>query len=103
MNHGVDGGSLAGMLKAHIGLECIQNGFYNKTLGQHEFIKQRHEIIFHGLTNAGNQMQAALPQGFKQVLSDITFISIDFSLKMHGDSVEYGTVRCVARSYFESH
>src|SRR4051795_12004506 len=58
------------MLKAHLRLEGIEDGFDNEALAQHDLVSHGHQVVPHIPADTGNEVQAALPECLEQVLTE---------------------------------
>lgn len=67
------------MLKAHLRLEGIKDGFDDEALAQHELVGHRHQRVAHVAPDGGDQMQAALPEFAEQLVADIAFVSVNLA------------------------
>jgi len=54
------------MLKPDFGLEGIEDSLDDEALVQHELVSQRHQMVPHVAPDAGDQMQAPLPEFVEQ-------------------------------------
>src|SRR3954471_10293786 len=50
------------MLKPHVALEDIEHGLDDEALAQHDLVAQKHQMVAHIPPDAGDQVQAALPE-----------------------------------------
>ena len=73
------------MLKPHLALEDIEHGLDDEALAPHELVGQRHQVVAHVAPDAGDQVQAALPEFAEQFAADIALISIKLASEVLGD------------------
>ncbi len=66
MNEGIGWGPVSRVFQTHAGFEFIEQGFDDESFAQHDLVEERQQIVFHVAANAGDQMQAALPQALKK-------------------------------------
>ena len=88
------------MLKAHLRLEGIKDGFDDEALAQHDLVSQGHQIVSHVPADTSNEVQAALPECPEQVLTDIAFVGVELARQMPGDLIQHGAVGDVAGVIF---
>jgi hypothetical protein len=91
------------MLKAHLRLEGIKDGFDDEALAQHDLVSQGHQLVPHVPADTSDEVQAALPECFEQVLTDIAFIGVELAGQMPGDLIQHGAVGGVAGGEFQGH
>src|SRR3954452_18763976 len=91
------------MLKAHLRLEGIKDGFDDEALAQHDFVSHGHQVVPHVPADTSNEVQAALPECLEQVLTDIAFVGVELADQMPGDLLQYGAVGGVAGGDFHGH
>ena len=103
MDQGVDGGAVAGVLQAHAGLELVKEGFNHESFAQHHVVQQGQQVVLHGATNAGDQVQAPLPEALQQRLGQIAFISKDLPLQSSGHGLKRFAVISAASRHSEGH
>src|SRR3954470_13802941 len=91
------------MLKPHLALEDIEHGLDDEALTQHELVGQRHQMVAHVASDAGDEMQAALPKLGEQRVADIALVGVDLAGQALGDLIEHGAVGGVARGDLQRH
>src|SRR3954454_14008594 len=91
------------MLKAHLRLEGIKDGFDDEALAQHDLVSQGHQAVPHVPADTSNEVQAALPECLEQVLTDIALIGVELAGQMPGDFIQHGAVGGVAGGNFHGH
>src|SRR3954469_6620441 len=80
------------MLKAHLRLEGIQDGFDEEALAQHDLVSHGHQVVPHVAADTSNEVQAALPECLEQVLTDIAFVGIELAGQVPRDLIQNGAV-----------
>src|SRR3954452_16171755 len=91
------------MLKAHLRLEGIKDGFDDEALAQHDLVSHGHQVVPHVPADTSNEVQAALPKCLEQVLTDIAFIGVELAGQVPGDLIQHGAVGGVAGGDFQGH
>src|SRR3954463_6279210 len=91
------------MLKAHLRLEGIKDGFDDEALAQHDLVSQGHQVVSHVPADTSDEVQAALPECLEQVLTDIAFVGVELADQVPGDLIQYGAVGGVAGGDFQGH
>src|SRR5215212_9047331 len=89
------------MLKAHLRLEGIKDGFDDEALAQHDLVSQGHQVVPHVPADTGNEVQAALPECLEQVLTDIAFVGVELAGQVPGHLIQHGAVGGVAGGDFQ--
>ena len=96
MDHGVLGGSVACMLQTHVAFQDIEHGLDDEALAQHDLVAQQHQVVAHVPPDAGDQMQATLPERGEHFAANIALVGVELACQMPGDLVEHGAVGDVA-------
>jgi hypothetical protein len=78
------------MLESHFSFQDIEHGLDDEALARHEFVGQRHQMVAHVPPDAGDQVQAALPEFVEGLAADIAFVGVEFAAEMLGDLVQHG-------------
>jgi hypothetical protein len=91
------------MLKPHLGLEDIEHGLDDEALAPHELVGQRYQMIAHVAPDAGDQVQAALPEFAAQRAADIVLVGVELASQVLGDLVEHSAVGGVAGGDLQRH
>ena len=91
------------MLKAHLRLEGIKDGFDDEALAQHDLVSQGHQVVSHVPADTSNEVQAALPECLEQVLTDIAFVGVELAGQVSGHLIQHGAVGGVAGGDFHGH
>ena len=91
------------MLKAHLRLEGIKDGFDDEALAQHDLVSHGHQVVPHVPADTSNEVQAALPECLEQVLTDIAFVGVELADQVPGDLIQHGAVGGVAGGDFQGH
>src|SRR5918998_5252443 len=91
------------MLKTHLRLEGIKDGFDDEALAQHDLVYQGHQVVSHVPADTSYEVQAALPECLEQVLTDIAFVSVELADQVPGHLIQHGAVGGVAGSDFHGH
>src|SRR3954469_12325592 len=91
------------MLKAHLRLEGIKDGFDDEALAQHDLVSQGHQVVSHVPADTSDEVQAALPKCLEQVLTDIAFVGVELADQVPGHLLQYGAVGGVAGGDFQGH
>src|SRR3954453_10266882 len=73
------------MLKPHLALEDIEHGLDDEALTQQELVGQRHQMVAHVASDAGDEMPAALPELGEQRVADIALVGVDLACEVLGD------------------
>src|SRR3954454_7247411 len=103
MDHGVHGGSVAGMLKAPFAFQDIEHGLDDEALAQHDLVAQQHQVVAHVAPDAGDEMQAALPELGEHRAADIALVGVELACQVLGDLTEHGAVGGVAGGDLQRH
>src|SRR3954453_19713237 len=91
------------MLKLHLALEDIEHGLDDEALTQHELVGQRYQMVAHVASDAGDEMQAALPKLGEQLVADIALVGVELATQALGDLVQHGAVGSVAGGNLQRH
>src|SRR5215203_7108416 len=84
------------MLKAHLRLEGIKDGFDDEALAQHDLVSQGHQIVPHVAPDAGDEVSATPPEFVEQLAADVALVGVELARKMAGHLVQHGAVGGVA-------
>src|SRR3954471_20260683 len=103
MDHGVHGRPMARMLKAHLRLEGIKDGFDDEALAQHDLVSYGHQVVPHVAADTRNEVQTALPECLEQVLTDIAFVGVELARQVSGHLIQHGAVGGDAGGDFNGH
>ena len=71
MDHSVDHRPVARVLQPHLSFQDIEHGLDDEALAQHELVGERHQVVAHVAPDAGDQVQAALPEFAEQRAADV--------------------------------
>ena len=88
------------MLKAHLRLEGIKDGFDDEALAQHDLVGHGHKVVPHVAADTSNEVQAALPECLEQVLTDIAFVGVELAGQVPGHRIQHGAVCGIAGGDF---
>ena len=88
------------MLKAHLRLEGIKDGFDEEALAQHDLVSHGHQVVPHVPADTRNEVQTALPECLEQVLTDIAFVGVELAGQVSGYFIQHGAVGGVAGGDF---
>src|SRR3954447_19741247 len=91
------------MLKPHVALEDIEHSLDDEALAQHDLVTQQHQMVAHVAPDAGDQVQAALPEFGEHRAADIALVGIELAPQVLGDLVEHGAVGGVAGGDLQRH
>jgi hypothetical protein len=91
------------MLKAHLRLEGIKDGFNDEALAQHDLVSHGYQVVPHVPADTSNEVQAALPECLEQVLTDIAFVGVELADQVLGDLIQHGAVGGVAGGDLHGH
>ena len=91
------------MFEAHGGFEVIEEGFDEEAPAQEDFVEPWHEIIFHVLADARDEMEALLPELAEEFFADIALVGKEFTGKGSDHVPEGCAVGCIARRDFNGH
>ena len=91
------------MLQAHFAFQDVEHGLDDEALAQHDLLVQQHQMVAHVAADAGDQVQAALPEFAEHLTADIALVGVDLAPQMPGDLVEHGAVGDVARGDLHRH
>ena len=80
------------MLEAHLRLEGIEDGLNDEALAQHDFVSHGHEIVPHVPADAGDEVQAALPECLEQFVADIAFVGVELAPQVLGYLIKHSAV-----------
>src|SRR3954447_14851948 len=119
MDHGVHGGSVACMLQPHFGLEDVEHGLDDEALAQHDLVPssgysgcaggtlaslaQHHQMVAHIPPDAGDQVQAALPERVEHLAADVALVGVELACQVPGDLIEHAAVGDVPRGDLQRH
>src|SRR3954447_12684764 len=90
------------MLKAHLRLEGIKDGFDDEALAQHDLVSHGHQAVPQVPADTRNEVQTALSECLKQVLTDIAFVGVELARQMPGHLIQHGAVGGVAGVIFKA-
>src|SRR3954452_1160528 len=91
------------MLKPHLGLEDIEHGLDDEALAQHDLVAQKHQMVAHVAPDAGDQVQAALPEFGEHLAADIALVGVELASQVLADLVQHGAVSGVAGGDLQRH
>src|SRR3954451_23000004 len=91
------------MLKAHLRLKGIKDGFDDEALAQHDLVSHRHQVVPHVPADTSNEVQAALPECLEQTATDIASVSVELAGQVSGHLIQHGAVGGVAGGDFHGH
>jgi hypothetical protein len=90
INHEIGDAVVASVLNLGDVFELVMDGFDNSALAEQELIPQRQELRFHVLANGGNQLQALLEEGIKQLLGEIALVAEELAREPLGQLGHWG-------------
>src|SRR4051794_3210908 len=67
------------MLKAHLRLEGIKDGFDDEALARHDLVSHGHQVVPHVPADTAAEVQAALPESLEQVLTAIALVGVELA------------------------
>src|ERR1051325_9093230 len=91
------------MLKAHLRLKGIKDGFDDEALAQHDLVSQGHKVVPHVPSDTRNEVQAAVPECLEQVSTDIAFVGVELAGQVPGHRIQHGAVGSVAGGDLHGH
>ena len=86
----------AGMFDLGYVFKLIDDRFDDRSLAQHQFVKQRHQAVFHVAFESSNELESASEELVKQALRDVSPVAEEFSPELTGQLVDGDAVIDVA-------
>ena len=74
----------------------MEEGLDDEALAQQELVQQGHEVVLHVAANAGNQVEAALPELVHHLLGDVALIAKHLALESSSQCCQGVTVMDVS-------
>ena len=93
---GIGWGSVSCVVDVCFGFKDVEDGFDEEALTSQDFFIDRHEVIFHALSDTGDQLESALIEALEQFGRDIAFVGTQQSFQIGGHGIGGSAVIDVA-------